>query len=141
MGVQAYRYNDATLARFRLNVAFYTAEDWTHGPHSPAAVPLGSRAARSRLPMAKDVVEAVAISHRVCVRPVPLRRIDPDTGATEIVDVPCGATLESKCPPCAQRAKSLRIAQCKAGWHLESEPIFEPDEPNKEQLGAHITSR
>ena len=83
--------------------------------------------------MAKDVVEAVAVSHGVCVHPVPLRRIDPATGATEIVDVPCGATLESKCPPCAKRARSLRIAQCKAGWHLEAEPLFEPDDPTEEQ--------
>jgi hypothetical protein len=30
LGVQRWRYNDAALARFTLNVAFYTAEDWDH---------------------------------------------------------------------------------------------------------------
>lgn len=74
------------------------------------------------------------MSYGVCVHPVPVRRIDPETGASEIVDVPCGATLESKCPPCAKRARSLRIAQCREGWHLEEEPILEPDDPNDHQV-------
>ncbi len=94
----------------------------------------GSRAARSRLPVAKHVVEAAAVCYGVCVHPVPVRRIDPTTGATQIVDVPCGATLESKCPPCAARARSLRIAQCRTGWHLDREPILEPDEPTDQQV-------
>lgn len=42
--------------------------------------------------------------------------------------------MESKCPPCATRARSLRIAQCRAGWHLETEPVFEPDEPTDHQV-------
>ena len=33
-----------------------------------------------------------------------------------------GATLASICPPCAERAKLLRAAQCREGWHLEEEP-------------------
>ena len=94
----------------------------------------GSGAARSRLPAAKHVVEAAAVSYGVCVHPVPVRRIDPATGATEIVDVPCGATLESKCPLCAARARSLRIAQCREGWHMDQEPVFEPDEPTDQQV-------
>ena len=36
--------------------------------------------------------------------------------------VPCGHTLASVCPACAERAKSLRAAQCREGWHLEDEP-------------------
>ncbi len=32
------------------------------------------------MPVATHVVEHVAIKHGVCIRPVPLRRIDPDTG-------------------------------------------------------------
>lgn len=94
----------------------------------------GSRAARSRTPVARHLVEAAAVSYGVCVHPVPVRRIDQETGATDIVDVPCGATLESKCPPCAARARSLRIAQCRAGWHMDQEPVFEPDEPTDHQL-------
>lgn len=29
----------------------------------------------------------------VCVRPIPVRRVDRESGATKIVDVPCGGTL------------------------------------------------
>ena len=94
----------------------------------------GSRAARSRMPVARNLVEAAAISYGVCVHPVPVRRIDQETGATEIVDVPCGATLESKCPPCAARGRSLRIAQFRTGWHMDHEPVFEPDDPTDHQL-------
>lgn len=86
------------------------------------------------MPVAKHLVEAAAISYGVCVHPVPVRRIDQETGATDIVDVPCGATLESKCPPCAARARSLRIAQCRAGWHMDQEPVFKPDDPTDHQL-------
>ncbi|HET8984072.1 MAG TPA: replication initiator, partial [Pedococcus sp.] len=99
-----------------------------------AAPAVGTRAERSRLPLARHVVEAAAVSHGVCVHPVPVRRIDPETGGSVVVDVPCGATLESKCPPCAQRARSLRIAQCRTGWHLETEPVFEPDDPTHHQI-------
>ncbi|MEV5554686.1 replication initiator [Nonomuraea wenchangensis] len=62
-----------------------------------------------------------------------LRRMDVLTGKVEIIDVPCGATLESKCPPCAKRNRQLRMAQCREGWHLDHEPINTPDEANDEQ--------
>jgi hypothetical protein len=74
------------------------------------------------MPLARDVVKAVAIDHGVCVRPVPVRRIDLHTGEAVMVDVPCGATLASKCAPCAERAKRLQMAQCREGWHAETEP-------------------
>jgi len=48
-----------------------------------------------------DVMQAVAVDYGVCIRPIAVRRIDLDTGETVIVDVPCGATLASKCPSCA----------------------------------------
>ena len=44
----------------------------------------------------------------MCIRPVPLRRTDLATGQTEVIDLPCGATREAKCPACAQRARRLR---------------------------------
>src|SRR5262249_6812440 len=37
-----------------------------------------------------------------------------------------GATLASVCPACAERAKALRVAQCREGWHLEDEPDLSP---------------
>ena len=47
--------------------------------------------------------------------------------------VPCGATLASICPPCAERAKALRAAQCREGWHLEDEPDLTPAAPDELQ--------
>ncbi|WP_372470428.1 replication initiator [Nonomuraea aurantiaca] len=44
-----------------------------------------------------------------------------------------GSTLDSKCPPCAKRNRQLRMAQCREGWHLDTEPAITPDEANEEQ--------
>ncbi|GLY13992.1 hypothetical protein Kisp01_10080 [Kineosporia sp. NBRC 101677] len=93
----------------------------------------GSRLQRARMPLAKDVVEAVAVSHGVCIRPVPMKVTDEHTGHVRHVDVPCGATLASKCPSCAERARRLRVHQCREGWHLVTEPDLTPDTPNTEQ--------
>jgi hypothetical protein len=91
------------------------------------------RAVRMAMPLARDVVEQIAKQYGVCIRPVPLRRLDVMTGRSEIVDVPCGATLEVKCPSCAKRNRQLRIAQCREGWHLEAEPINTPGEADEYQ--------
>ena len=47
--------------------------------------------------------------------------------------VPCGHTLASVCPSCAERAKALRAAQCREGWHLDHEPVIDPDDPDDGQ--------
>ncbi|WP_342775716.1 replication initiator [Nonomuraea deserti] len=62
-----------------------------------------------------------------------MRRLDTITGRSEVIDVPCGAVLDSKCPPCAKRNRQLRMAQCREGWHLDTEPTITPDQPNEEQ--------
>ncbi len=49
----------------------------------------------------------------------------------EQVLVPCGHTLASVCPPCAERARVLRAAQCREGWHLDHEPVIDPDDPRR----------
>jgi hypothetical protein len=36
-------------------------------------------------------------------------------------------------PPCAERAKSLRVVQCREGWHLEDEPDTGPPGPDEMQ--------
>src|SRR5262249_2049883 len=59
--------------------------------------------------------------------------IDTQTGKTMSVMVPCGTTLASICPPCADRAKTLRAAQCREGWHLEDEPDLTPAAPDELQ--------
>ena len=86
-----------------------------------------TRAQRLAMPLARDVVKDLAVSHGGCIRPVQLRRTDLETGETESVLVPCGHTLASVCPACAARAKNLRVAQCREGWHLEHEPDPQPD--------------
>ena len=47
--------------------------------------------------------------------------------------VPCGHTLDSVCPACAERARALRAEQCREGWHLEDEPVIDPDPATDDQ--------
>ena len=86
-----------------------------------------SRAERMAMPLARDVLRDVAVEHGACIRPVQLRRRNLDTGEVDQVLVPCGNTLASVCPACAERAKTLRAAQCREGWHLEDEPDVQAD--------------
>ena len=74
-----------------------------------------TRTERLAQPLAREVAEQVAADHGVCIRPVSLRRTDIGTGRTEVIDVPCGSTLESRCPACAKRKRSLRRSQCEEG--------------------------
>jgi hypothetical protein len=72
-----------------------------------------------------------------------IRRTDTHTGQTEIVEVPCGATLAVKCKPCAERNRRLRIQQIREGWHLDQEPTVTPDRPGDDvlelvRLRAHL---
>jgi replication initiator protein RepSA len=67
------------------------------------------------------------------MRPVQLRRTDTVTGEVTQVLIPCRATLASICPPCAERAKALRAAQCQEGWHLKDEPDLSPAAPDETQ--------
>src|SRR5207245_4444248 len=77
-----------------------------------------TRAERMAAPLARQVVKDLAAEHGACLRPVQLRRTEIDTGYVEQVLIPCGHTLASVCPPCAERARILRPAQCREGWHL-----------------------
>ncbi|MFC7645496.1 replication initiator [Streptosporangium lutulentum] len=111
----------------------------TH-PSTPAAeIPADAsdrtlpRLVRDTLPLALDVAIEVAKLNGVCIRPIELRRLDVHTGQSESFDVPCGATQEAKCPPCAKRNRQLRMAQCREGWHLEAEPVAEPNPSTEEQ--------
>jgi hypothetical protein len=95
--------------------------------------PRTTRAQRLAMPLARDVVRELAVTHGGCVRPVQLRRTDIVTGEVEQVLVPCGHTLATVCPACAERGRTLRGAQCREGWHLDHEPVAEPDDPDGEQ--------
>ena len=92
-----------------------------------------TRAERMAMPLARHVVRDLAVEHGACLRPVQLRRTDLATGQIEPVLVPCGHTLASVCPSCAERARILRAAQCREGWHLDAEPVIEPDPATDDQ--------
>src|SRR6201995_2306307 len=92
-----------------------------------------TRAERMAMPLARQVVRDLAKENGACIRPVQFRRTDLDTRAVEQVLVPCGHTLASVCPACAERAKNLRATQCREGWHLEAEPVMEPDAATEDQ--------
>src|SRR5690348_13207941 len=85
-------------------------------------------------PTARDAVLSVAVNHGACIRPVQIRRTNTVTGEVDQILVPCGATLTNICPPCADRAKNLRAAKCREGWHLDTEPIPDPPPPDDEQV-------
>jgi hypothetical protein len=95
--------------------------------------PQQTRAQRMAMPLARNVVRDLAAEHGGCIRPVQLRRTDLDTGHVGQVLVPCGHTLATVCPSCAERAKTLRAAQCREGWHLDTEPVITPDDPDDVQ--------
>ena len=92
-----------------------------------------TRAQRLAMPLARHVVRDLAITHGGCIRPIQLRRTDIHTGQIEQVLVPCGHTLATVCPSCAERNKALRASQCREGWHLDHEPLMQPDQADDVQ--------
>jgi hypothetical protein len=99
-----------------------TQTDTTDPAGAEQAPRPGSRAARMMHPLALDAVRQVALEYGVCIRPRAMRRIDTSTGRSEVIDLPCGNTRESKCPSCAKKRKRLREVQCLEGWHRSDEP-------------------
>jgi hypothetical protein len=98
-----------------------------------------TRAQRATLPISADVAQALAEQHGVCIRPLAMRRIDTTTGRIDIVPVPCGSTRQDQCAPCADKARRLRMAQCRQGWHLEQEPLTQrttPTDKHKELMAT-----
>ncbi|MFB8007534.1 replication initiator [Nocardia sp. NPDC056000] len=91
-------------------------------------------AQRRARPSFLEIAEAAADNFGVCRRPIPMRVYDPRTGMAEYVGAPCKATFDSICPSCAARARSLRIQQCRDGWHLDEEPSTATNEITTEQI-------
>ena len=71
--------------------------------------------------VAPDVLHELAVRNGVCVRPVLSRMTDTTTGEQSVVPIPCGSTQHRQCPPCADRARKLRMQQCREGWHRDDE--------------------
>ncbi len=80
------------------------------------------RAARP-VAVTDEAVREIAIDHGVCVRPVLRQVTDLETGEIHKLVIPCGATRDYLCPPCATKAQRLRMQQCAEGWHLDTEVL------------------
>ncbi|MFC4945672.1 replication initiator [Pseudonocardia sp. GCM10023141] len=98
-----------------------------------------TRAQKALLAISGDVARQLAEDHGVCVRPLAMRRIDLSSGRVDVVPVPCGSTREDVCRPCSEKARRLRMVQCREGWHLEEEPVPPNTEPNQAQKEAMAT--
>lgn len=103
-----------------------------------------------RADLTPAVLEEMAVDAGACIRPVLSRVTDRATGEMVEVALACGATRESKCPPCAVKARRLRMQQCREGWHLTEEPAAEgekrreadeTDLPSPEQRRTRSTRR
>jgi hypothetical protein len=92
-----------------------------------------TRAERTAMPLAREALRQATQNRGGCIRPIQMRRTDLNTGQTTHVLIPCGATLDTTCPACAQRAQSLRAEQCRDGWHLEHEPDTARRDPDEDQ--------
>jgi hypothetical protein len=94
--------------------------------------PATSTPAATRPVLTPEVVRDYAAEAGVCVRPVLRKVTDRETGQVTSVVIRCGSTREVVCPPCAQRARRLRMQQCAAGWHLEDDPLTAEAQPGPE---------
>jgi hypothetical protein len=82
--------------------------------------------------LSAQVVRELAITQHVCIRPVMRRVLDRETDTDTTVAIPCGSTREAVCPPCAHKARVLRMQQCAEGWHRDNEP----DQPEPETVDS-----
>src|SRR6266540_2037547 len=89
--------------------------------------------------IAPEVLQDLAVKNGVCVRPVLSRLTDTASGEVSVVPIPCGSTQERKCPPCADRARKLRMQQCREGWHRDDEIPADEADDQVEDLPAELT--
>ncbi|HEV2928455.1 MAG TPA: replication initiator, partial [Propionibacteriaceae bacterium] len=75
-----------------------------------------------------EMAQEMAVNSGVCIRPVMKRVYDRDTSSESRIPIACGSTRKAVCPPCARRARVLRIQQCAEGWHRDTEP--DPTDPH-----------
>jgi len=112
-----------------------TAAPETSSDTGPAPIDQASmtRAQKAMLALSNEVATQLAEDHGVCTRPLAMRRIDQTSGRVDVVPVPCGSTREDQCRPCAEKARRLRMVQCREGWHLDNEPVGKPADPSAAQ--------
>lgn len=89
-------------------------------------------------PIDTTMVQSAADTVGVCRRPLLRRVTDRATGEVTAVPIPCGSTRASVCPACADKARRLRMQQCREGWHLTDDPLppeaadLDEDDPTEE---------
>ncbi|GAA1669016.1 hypothetical protein GCM10009745_09340 [Kribbella yunnanensis] len=86
--------------------------------------------------VAPDVLHELAVRNGVCVRPILSRLTDTATGEQLVVPIPCGSTQARQCPVCADRARKLRMQQCREGWHRDDEI---PADDQADDLSAELS--
>ncbi len=70
-----------------------------------------------------EVVREYAVEAGVCIRPLLRQVTDRETGQVTGVVIRCSSTRATVCPPCAEKARRLRMQQCAEGWHLAEDPL------------------
>ena len=83
-----------------------------------------------------DLAVAAAEGAGVCIRPLVHKVTDRVTGSTYTVPIPCASTRERVCKPCAEKARRIRMHQCREGWHLTEDPPRHdpaPDDQGRDQ--------
>src|SRR5262245_28093077 len=85
--------------------------------------------------LSDELLRDTAAKLGVCVRPIIRRVVDTTTGESETVPLPCGSTRERVCPPCAQKARRLRVQQCREGWHRTDDPADDEDQADNPEPG------
>jgi len=85
--------------------------------------------------LSPELVGEVAVAQGVCARPVISRVTNLETGEVCLVPIWCGSTREGRCPACADRAKRLRMQQCREDWHLDTEPEHNWPADDDDDLG------
>jgi hypothetical protein len=87
------------------------------------------------LPVSTTMIAAAADKVGVCQRPLLRKVTDRATGHVTSVPIPCGSTRASVCPACADRARRLRMHQCREGWHLVDDPLPPEAADNHDEPG------
>lgn len=99
------------------------------------------RPVRGPLEWDTAMVAGLAEEEGVCVRPLARRLVDRVSGEATTVVLPCGSTRESRCPPCAKRARVLRMHQCAEGWHRTDELSDADRKPTSDGDGVDIDEK
>ena len=100
-----------------------------------------TRAQRMAMPLAREVVQDLAVEHGACIRPIQLRRTNLDTGEVDQVLVPCGHTLATSARPAPNGpGRCGRRNAGKAGTS-RTNPTLTPDPATDDQQWWIETAR